>query len=263
MVVTPDADASRIGAEVLEAGGNAVDAAVAVGMALAVTYPQAGNLGGGGFMLYRTETGGHHALDFRETAPGKLRPELFLDEEGRPVPDRSLEGGLAVGVPGSVAGLAEAHRRWGSRPWAELVRPSIRLADEGFSISPVLARDLAKAAGRLSADPDARRIFTRDGEPLTEGDNLVQKELAGSLRRVAKRGTAGLHQGPTAEAIVQTVVDRGGVMEPGDLAAYRPVLREPLEGQLPRLHRGHLPSSEQRRRRLAADVGHARGLRPE
>lgn len=230
MVVSPEREASRIGAEVLEAGGNAIDAAVAVALALAVTYPQAGNLGGGGFMLYRAENRRYHALDFRETAPRKLRPELFLDEEGRPVPDRSLEGGLAIGVPGSVAGLAEAHRRWGSRPWSELVAPAIRLAEEGFSVSAVLARDLAKANERLSADPEARRIFTRDGAALAEGDRLIQKDLAASLRRVGSHGVAGLHGGPLAEAVVRAVAGHGGVMETTDLAEYRPVLREPLRG---------------------------------
>ena len=231
MVVSPDEEASRVGAAVLEAGGNAVDAAVAVGLALAVTYPQAGNLGGGGFMLYRTEERGHHALDFRETAPRKLRPELFLDEEGRPAPGLALEGGLAIGVPGSVAGLAEAHRRWGSRPWAELVRPAIRLAEDGFSISAVLAGDLAEAADRLAADRETRRIFTRDGAPPAEGDRLVQRDLAKSLRRIAEYGATGFQEGPVAAAVARTVVEHGGVMDQADLAEYRTVLREPLEGR--------------------------------
>src|SRR5262245_58149712 len=131
MVVAPEREAAAAGRAVLRAGGNAVDAAVATAFALAVTYPRAGNLGGGGFLLYRTPDGGHEGLDFRETAPRALTPSMFRDPSGAIVPGKSREGGLAVGVPGSVAGLAEAHARWGSRPWTELLEPAIELAERG------------------------------------------------------------------------------------------------------------------------------------
>lgn len=228
MVVAPEPLATRVGLEVLRRGGNAADAAVAVAMALAVTHPRAGNLGGGGFLLYRTPDGRHAALDFRETAPRDLRPEAFLDAEGRPVPARSLDGGLAVGVPGSVAGLAEAHRRWGSRPWRELVEPAIRLARDGVTVSRLHASQLAEEVGRLRKDPAARAIFTRDGTALAEGDRLVQKDLARTLATIAAEGPEAFYRGPLAEALVAAVRARGGVLRVEDLEAYRVVEREPL-----------------------------------
>jgi len=235
MIVSPDRNASRAGVEVLRSGGNAVDAGVAVAFALTVTYPIAATVGGGGFLLYRTEEGAHHALDFRETAPAALKPELFLDEEGRPVPGRSDSGGLSVGVPGSVAGLAEAHRRWGERPWAELLQPAIRLARDGFEVSPWLAEAFARNRERLLADPEARRIFAPQGELPLAGDRLVQTDLAHTLRRLARQGAGAFYQGKLADAVADTVRARGGVMQAADLAAYRPVLREPVEGS----YRGH------------------------
>lgn len=235
MVVTPDTEATRVGVEILRSGGNAADAAVAVAFTLAVTFPQAGNLGGGGFLLYRSREGGHHALDFRERAPARLDPRRFLDEEGRPIPGLSLRGGLAVGVPGSVAGLAEIHRRWGSRPWAELVRPAIRLARDGFVVSPYLARSLALHAGKLGDDAEASRIFFRDGKPLVAGDRLVQRDLAHALRRIAKKGPTGFYEGPLARALVRAVREAGGVMTEEDLASYRTASREPLTG----IYRGY------------------------
>ncbi len=230
VVVSVESLASEVGRDVLAAGGNAVDAAVAVAFALAVTYPQAGNLGGGGFLLYRTPGGEHHALDFREAAPAALRPELFLDEDGRPVPGRSLDTGLAVGVPGSVAGLWEAHRRWGSRPWAGLLAPAVRLAAEGFPISRREADDLSTSGKRILADPEARRIFTRDGVWPRAGERLVQPDLAATLRRIADRGPEGFYRGPVARAIVDAVNGAGGVMTRRDLARYRAVWREPVRG---------------------------------
>jgi gamma-glutamyltranspeptidase/glutathione hydrolase len=235
MVVTTDGRATEAGVAVLRAGGNAVDAGVAVAFALTVTYPLGACLGGGGFMLYRAGPDEHHALDFRERAPGALKAELFLDDEGRPIPDLSLRTGLAVGVPGSVAGLAEAHRRWGSRSWSELLQPAIRLAEQGFTVGPMLALAFEREADRLRADPEARRVLTRDGEPYREGELLVQPDLAATLRAIAERGSSGFYDGPTAAAIVDTVSRAGGVMRVDDLAAYRPVLRRPIVGS----YRGH------------------------
>jgi len=228
MVVAVEARAVEVGLETLRRGGNAVDAAVATAFTLAVTYPAAGNLGGGGLMLVRTAEGEILALDFRETAPGSLTPEMFLDDEGRPVPGLSVGGGLAVGVPGTVAGLADAHARWGSLPWSDLIRPAIALAEEGFPLSSWNAHTLSSRGERLADDDAARAIFTRDGEVLAELDRLVQPDLAETLRRVADAGPAGFYEGKTAEAIVATVKRAGGVMTAGDLAGYRAVLREPV-----------------------------------
>jgi gamma-glutamyltranspeptidase/glutathione hydrolase len=230
MIVAPEREAAEVGLTVLRRGGNAMDAAVAVAFALAVTYPRAGNLGGGGFLLYRAPDGSHAALDFRETAPAALTPASFLDARGQVDPSKSVNGGLAIGVPGSVAGLASAHRRWGTRPWAELLEPAIRLAEEGVTISDRTAVTLAAETPRLAKDPAARAIFTKDGTPLVEGDRLVQKDLAKTLRRIAEKGEAGFYEGPVADAIVRAAMSAGGVMTVADLASYRAVPREPLTG---------------------------------
>jgi gamma-glutamyltranspeptidase/glutathione hydrolase len=235
MVVTPDEPSSAAGLEVLRSGGNAVDAAVATAFVLAVTFPKAGSLGGGGFLLYRGPGGEHHALDFRERAPAALRPELFLDGDGRPLPGSTLEGGLAVGVPGTLAGLSEMHRRWGSRPWKELLKPAIRLAERGFPLSPYMADAIAADADKLSKDPGARAIFLPHGRPPRAGELLVQKDLAATLRTIAKKGPATFYEGPLARSLSASVRDTGGVMQPEDLAAYEPVMREPLR----RSYRGH------------------------
>ncbi len=230
MVVSAEEHASRVGVDILRRGGNAVDAAVATAFALAVTYPRAGNLGGGGFLLYRSPDGRFFALDFRETAPRSLRASMFLDEAGRPVPERSLRGGLAVGVPGSVAGLAEAHRRWGSLPWRTLLEPAMRLASQGIPISGATAITLAERAQDLASDPAARAIFTREGAPLREGDLLVQKDLAATLEAVAAGGAAAFYRGPIARALAGAVRATGGVLDEEDLARYEPLPRDPVEG---------------------------------
>ncbi len=231
MVVSPESLATRIGVEVLERGGNAIDAGIAVSFALTVTYPQAAPIGGGGFLLYRDEKVQHHALDFRERAPGALTSDRFLDEDGRPIPGLSLQGGLAVGVPGAVAGLAEAHRRWGSLPWAGLVKPAIRLARKGIPVYPQLARLLANNETQMLDDAGARSIFTRDGRALRAGETLVQRDLAASLRRIARQGPDGFYRGPTAEAVVAAVSGSGGVMSLQDLLDYEPLARRPVEGR--------------------------------
>jgi gamma-glutamyltranspeptidase/glutathione hydrolase len=245
MVVAPEKLAAEVGLRVLTRGGNAVDAAVATAFALAVTYPRAGNLGGGGFLLYRAPGAQYRALDFRETAPGALTGALFRDAHGIVDPRKAQEGGLAIAVPGSVAGLAEAHARWGSRPWAELVLPAIELAETGFAISAFSADNFAAEHARLAVDPGAKALFTHGGEPLREGDRLVQPDLAKTLRAIASGGAKAFYEGPIADAIVKTVAADGGVLSRDDLASYRPVLREPLIGS----YRGHrvvtfpLPSS--------------------
>ena len=230
MVSSPDPLATQVGLEVLQAGGNAVDAGVAVAFALAVTFPEAGNLGGGGFLLLRDADGSHFALDFRETAPRKLKGEQFLDEDGRPVAQRSLDSGLAVGVPGTVAGLARAHERWGSRPWAGLVAPAIALAGDGFEVSNWLAGSMARKESLLLTHAETRKIFAPDDRLLREGEILVQRELATSLKRIAKEGAAGFYDGPVAAAVVRTVREHGGLMEREDLTRYAPVTRKPIVG---------------------------------
>jgi len=230
MVVTPEPHATRVGVEVLRAGGNAVDAAVAVACTLAVTYPRAGNLAGGGFLLYRTPDGVTRALDFRESAPAALTSASFLDERGTVVRERALRGGLAVAVPGSVAGLFEVHRRFGKRSWRSLLRPAIDLAAHGFPLSHRGAASIAEHVDRLAVDPEARRIFTDDGRPLAEGTRLVQRDLARTLRTVARHGPDGMRRGAVADAIVAAVQRSGGVLTAEDLAGYRPVWREPLAG---------------------------------
>jgi len=230
MIVAPEREAAAVGLAVLKDGGNAVDAAIATAFALAVTYPRAGNLGGGGFLIYRAPGGSHAALDFRETAPGALVPAMFLGADGKPDQGKSENGGLSIAVPGSVAGLAAAHERWGTRPWAELLRPAIRLAEEGVAISDLTAQIESEEHARLAADPAARAIFTKDGAPVVAGDRLVQKDLAKTLRAIAADGPSAFYGGPIAAAIVKCVKDAGGVMTTEDLAGYRAVPRTPLVG---------------------------------
>ncbi len=236
MVVSQEALASAVGRDVLAAGGNAVDAAVAVGFALAVTLPRAGNLGGGGFMLvHMADTGETVAIDYRETAPAAATEDMFLDEAGEADPAKSRFSGLGVGVPGTVRGLALAHERFGSGAFtlAELIAPAIRLAEEGFAVRPDLHRALSSSwvRPRLSADPAARAVFYgADGEPPAVGETLVQADLAATLRRIAEEGPDGFYDGPVAQAIAATVRARGGRMTAGDIAGYAPRLREPVRG---------------------------------
>ncbi|GAB5374771.1 MAG: gamma-glutamyltransferase [Acuticoccus sp.] len=234
MVVTQEAQASRAGREILRRGGNAIDAAVATGFALAVTLPRAGNLGGGGFMVIHRANGENIALDYRETAPAAAFREVFLDEEGEASPEKSRWSGLAVGVPGTVAGLALAHEHYGSGRFtlAELIAPAIALARDGFEVSPALARSLTseRVRARLEADPETRHMFYRTGAPPRAGTRLTLPHLAETLERIAEHGPAGFYEGPVAEAIVATVGVHGGAMTLDDLATYQPVVREPVTG---------------------------------
>lgn len=233
MVVTPDPLATDVGAAILRSGGTAADAAVAVGFTLAVTYPRSGNIGGGGFLLYRDgATGGAWVVDFRETAPAAATRDMFLDAAGHPLPGDSLEGMRAVGVPGTVAGMAEAHRRWGRRPWSDLLAPAVRFADEGFTISPFLSSSFARYREALARHPETASIFLLpDGSAPPPGHRLQQPDLATTLRRVASKGKDGFYRGPTARAIAREMAARGGLITGDDLAAYRTVVRRPLEGQ--------------------------------
>ena len=235
MVVSQEEQATLVGREILRQGGNAVDAAVAVGFALAVTLPRAGNLGGGGFMVvHMAGTGENIAVDYRETAPAASDRDMFLDDNGEASAEKSRRSGLAVGVPGTVAGLALAHSRYGSGNFtlAELIAPAIALATEGFVVSDELADALRHEMirPRLEADPEAQRIFYAAGEPPEAGARLAMPALARTLERIAQDGPAGFYEGPVAEAIVTTVGAKGGRMTLADLAAYEPVVRPPVTG---------------------------------
>lgn len=234
MVATQEAKASRIGLDVLKGGGNAVDAAVAVGFALAVTLPRAGNLGGGGFMLiHLSESNKTIAIDYRETAPQDTPRNVFLDGEGKFVPERSQSTGLGVGTPGTVAGLALAHQKYGSGRYslAELLAPAITLARDGVLVDEDLADSLPQAERRLGRWPSTRAIFfNADGKPLGRGERLVQADLARTLEAIAQQGPDAFYRGRTAERIVASVREAGGRMTLDDMQSYRAVEREPLRG---------------------------------
>ena len=229
MVVTAQHLASDVGAQVLRDGGNAVDAAVAVGYALAVTYPAAGNLGGGGFMTLRLADGRTAFLDFRERAPMAATQGMFLDEAGNVAPGRSLDTWLAVGVPGSAAGLEAARVEYGTLPRAALMAPAIRLAAEGFVLTPGDMSVIGTATDALRKDPAAAAIFLRDGQAMRPGDRLVQADLARSLRAVSDWGPDALYRGPVGAAIVAASQAGGGILQQRDLDAYRVREMRPIE----------------------------------
>ncbi|MEB3195952.1 MAG: gamma-glutamyltransferase [Candidatus Sericytochromatia bacterium] len=226
-VACVSAIASQVGVEVLKRGGNAVDAAIAVGFALAVVYPEAGNLGGGGFMLVHAPGGGQSALDYRETAPAAARPDMFLDRLGNAT-SASQVGVRAVGVPGTVAGFEAAHRRYGKRPWADLVAPAIRLARDGFIVNEYLSGSFYRAQDLLMRFPESRRVFLPEGLTPKAGERFRQPDLAVTLQRIARQGARGFYSGPTAQAIAQDIARQGGVLSVADMQAYRPRWREPL-----------------------------------
>lgn len=231
MVATENRLASQAGLEILKAGGNAVDAAVAVGFALAVTLPNAGNLGGGGFMMvHEARTGQDIALDFREKAPARASRNMYLDARGNVVDGRSLFTPLAVGVPGTVAGLTHALHRWGSLPLARVMAPAIHLAQQGYPVSATLAEALEKSAKTMGQWPETRAVFWRDGRPLKAGDSLVQRDLAASLQRIAQEGSTAFYQGTIAQKISAEMARQGGLMSLEDLAHYKAVERKPIVG---------------------------------
>lgn len=226
-VATSEADATAAGLAMLDAGGNAVDAAVAAALALAVVHPEAGNLGGGGFAVVRVD-GELAALDFRETAPAAGGAAMFLDAAGAPIPDASTLGGLAAGVPGSPAGYHELHRRFGQLPWRRVVEPAIRLARDGFTVSARTARSLAGERERLGRFAATAERWLPDGRSSGWGERLALPELAATLERYAEQGPAALTEGDAARAIEAAARAHGGLVTAADLAAYRPVWREPM-----------------------------------
>lgn len=232
MVATAHPLASEIGAEVLEKGGNAMDAAIAIQFALTVTEPMMSGIGGGGFMMvYDAETGETQIVNSRERAPAGATPDMFLDDNGDPIPfgERST-GGTAVGVPGTVKGLEEAHELWGTKPFQQLINPAIKLAHKGFPIDSVLAEAIESNSDKLSRSA-AAEVFLPDGQPLDEGDWLVQKDLAKTLKLIRSHGADAFYEGKIADALAETVQDFGGSMTADDLADYELSIDEPIWGE--------------------------------
>ena len=227
MVASVQPDASEAGVEIMKAGGNAVDAAVAVGFALAVTHPQAGNIGGGGFILFRRADGEVQFLDYREKAPSKATAEMYLDKDGNVVKDMSTVGYAAIAVPSSVAGLAYAERHWGKLTLKQVMQPAIRLARDGFVLDFGTAKDLQDE--NLSKFPESRRIFQRDGNFYQQGDVFKQPELARTLERIAKNPDDFYH-GAMARALVAAMQKGGGLITGEDLASYEVKERQPVRG---------------------------------
>ena len=229
MVVSAHRLASKAGIGVLKAGGNAVDAAVAVGYALAVTFPEAGNLGGGGFMTIRFHDGRTAFIDFRETAPAAATATMYLDANGNPVPQRSRRGYLAVGVPGTVAGLELARAKFGTRSRAQLMASAIRLARDGFVLDQGDSDFLATGADEFRKDPPTAAIFLNRGQPWKAGQRLVQADLARSLQQIATSGPSAFYNGPIAAKIVEASKAGGGIFSLRDFANYRARELKPLE----------------------------------
>lgn len=227
MVVSAHPEASKVGVAILKQGGNAIDAAVAVEFALAVVYPNAGNIGGGGFMVYRASSGAVSALDFRETAPSKASRDMYLDKEGDPVSDLSQYGSLAAGVPGSVAGMVEAHTKYGKLAWRKLIEPAIQLASQGFHITAMQASELNKHHSDFIKYNSKQTAFTSKDE-WQPGDVLKQPELARTLILIRDKGRSGFYEGITAKRIVAEIGKGNGIIQLADLKKYRAIWREPI-----------------------------------
>jgi gamma-glutamyltranspeptidase / glutathione hydrolase len=233
MVVAQEARAAQIGTEILKNGGNAIDAAVAVGFALAVSYPRAGNIGGGGFMVIHLADGSDTTIDYRETAPAGIGANSFLDKAGNADPGKSRDSALAIGVPGTVAGLALAAQKYGSGKFslADLMAPAIAMARDGIAVTDDTADSLPNAHARLSRWPASAKIFLKaDGNTLLAGDRLVQSDLADTLETIARNGARAFYQGAVAEKITAAVQAAGGVMTADDLKTYQAIERVPIRG---------------------------------
>lgn len=231
MVVTAEPLASKVGKEILEQGGNAVDAAVAVGFALSVTYPVAGNIGGGGFLVAHLADGRNIAIDYREKAPGKAFRDMYLDSTGKPIVDLSLYGALASGVPGSVSGLLYALKKYGTLPLQKVIAPAIRLAKEGFKLSSSQASSFAHYSKDFLRFPTSAAVFLKQGKELyKEGELFKQPDLAHTLELISQHGSDGFYKGETADKIVRQMQLSGGIISLEDLSGYSAVERTPLTG---------------------------------
>ncbi|NEV00745.1 gamma-glutamyltransferase [Bradyrhizobium uaiense] len=234
MVVAQEKLAARVGADILRQGGNAVDAAVATGFAMAVTYPRAGNIGGGGFMVIHLAGRNEDvAIDYRETAPQAATRDMFLNADGKPDPDKSRNYALAIGVPGTVAGLALALEKYGSGKFtlAQILKPAIDLARDGFIVTDDTSDTLSDMYRRMSRWPNSAKTFSHaDGTPLREGDRLIQGDLAGVLTAIAEQGPRGFYEGAVAEKLVSGIKNAGGIFTLEDLKSYQAVIRTPIRG---------------------------------
>jgi gamma-glutamyltranspeptidase/glutathione hydrolase len=234
LVVAQEKIAARIGADILRQGGNAVDAAVATGFAMAVTYPRAGNIGGGGFMvIHLTGRNEDVAIDYRETAPAAMTRDSFLGPDGKPDNAKSRDSALGIGVPGTVAGLALALEKYGSGKFTltQLLKPAIELARDGFVITDDMADTLPQWYRRLAKWPASAKVFSRaDGTSLGEGDKLVQADLAATLSAIAEQGPRGFYEGPVADKLAKAIRDAGGIMTTDDLKTYQAMIRTPVRG---------------------------------
>ncbi len=249
MVVAQERIAAQVGADILRQGGNAVDAAVATGFALAVTYPRAGNIGGGGFMVIHSASRNEDvAIDYRETGPAAITRDIFLGPDGKPDADKSRNSALGIGVPGTVAGLALALEKYGSGRFTlpQILKPAIELARDGFVVTDDMADTLSDMYRRMARWPNsAGQLARADGTRLQEGDRLIQADLAATLSAIAEQGPRGFYEGPVAERLAKAISDAGGIMTADDLKSYEAVIRTPVRGN----YRGYdivsmpLPSS--------------------
>ncbi len=229
MVVAGDPLAVDIGVKILQNGGNAVDAAVAIGFAMSVTYPYAGNLGGGGFMLVRFADGRSTFIDFREAAPGRASHDMYLDAKGNPTRD-SIEGWRSVGVPGTVRGFEMVQHKYGKAKWESLVEPAVELASKGFTVSYATAEQL-KGSRSLARDPTSKTICLTNGTNYDAGDTFVQPDLARTLQRIAKLGSKDFYEGETAKLLTDAMAKNGGLITLDDLKKYAAVERAPITGK--------------------------------
>ncbi|MCH8273018.1 MAG: gamma-glutamyltransferase, partial [Candidatus Marinimicrobia bacterium] len=231
IVVSFDKYATEVGKKILEDGGNAIDASVGVGFALAVTHPGAGNLGGGGFMVLRLKDGSRTSIDYREKAPQKASRDMYLDSKGNHLTHLSQEGYLSVGVPGSVAGMLFALEKYGTMSIEQVLKPSYKLAIEGFRVDARFSTLLTFFKDELSKYPSTADIFLKDSlTAYEEGDIFRQPDLAATIDRIIKQGNAGFYSGRTAELFVSTMKKYGGLITKEDLMSYKPVEREPIIG---------------------------------
>lgn len=228
MVVSAHPLATQAGVEILEKGGNAVDASIAVQLALAVVYPRAGNLGGGGFMVYRDQKGEVITLDYREKAPSASDKDMYLDAEGNVIEGLSTAGHMASGIPGTVAGLVESHARFGSLEFKQLFEPAIRFASDGFALTDTEANRLNEYAPRIKQFNDASCPFVKDQGTWATGEMVKQPDLAKTLRAIASQGFTGFYSGDVADAIVAEIQSGGGIITHADLLNYRPIWRDPI-----------------------------------
>jgi gamma-glutamyltranspeptidase/glutathione hydrolase len=235
IVVAAEDHAVDIGVDVLRSGGNAVDAAVAVGFALAVTHPFAGNIGGGGFMLIRLADGRTTFVDFREKAPSRASRDMYLDSSGNPIDDSAV-GWRSVGVPGTVRGLELAHKKYGHKLWAELVNPAIKLATNGLPVSHAQMESWQYYASLLSRFPESKHLFLKDGSYYQWQEMFKQPELARTLDRIAHFGASDFYDGETAHLLAAEMAKNGGLITSADLHEYQAIERAPLEGDYKGFH---------------------------